>query len=461
MRDAHGLSQADLGEIDPTSEAIKLATLGMRGVAANILWSKANEYKKTEDWTSLSATLEQITKLQPNFIAVWRFQAWNLSYNISVEFDDYHDRYYWVMRGINFLREGIPYNEKEPRLLYDVGWFISQKIGRSDEKELFRQLFREDDEFHGSRPLAERDNWLVGKQWVRRAERLVEQYNVPVKGMRPDIFYSYAPLCQISYAEALEEDGFFDEKARRAWRRAADEWLAFGQRPIAIGADRTMRLEDFPRYQKQLAILQKRFDELIPEGLLDRIRNERIEALPVDEREALKNPEASYDPAQRRLAEAARAKLTITGHQLAERIDGPQREEAIRLADELGEVDTLVRLMRGSRDAVNYVYWKTRTQAEQTDNAILGRKYLYEGDQAFFEEADPETAKTLYEKGLDHWKRLFEEFPSLKDDGLLGAYIVDATHRYRDVLHQLDEPFPDDYPLQDIVDRIEIPSEDE
>ena len=60
VREENHLSQADLGEIDPTSETIKLATLGMRGVAANILWEKANEYKREEDWTNLSATLEQI-----------------------------------------------------------------------------------------------------------------------------------------------------------------------------------------------------------------------------------------------------------------------------------------------------------------------------------------------------------------------------------------------------------------
>jgi hypothetical protein len=60
MRSEHQLSQAQLGEIDPASETIKLATLGMRGVAANILWTKANEYKKTEDWVGYSAALEQI-----------------------------------------------------------------------------------------------------------------------------------------------------------------------------------------------------------------------------------------------------------------------------------------------------------------------------------------------------------------------------------------------------------------
>ena len=80
LREEHGLSQANLGEIDPASESMKLATLGMRGVAANLLWERANEYKKKEQWDNLRATLNQIAKLQPNFISVWQHQAWNLSY---------------------------------------------------------------------------------------------------------------------------------------------------------------------------------------------------------------------------------------------------------------------------------------------------------------------------------------------------------------------------------------------
>ena len=135
LRDQFGLSQANLGEVDPTSEAMRLATLGLKNVAVTLLWDRANHYKKVEDWTNLSAVLEQMTKLQPNFYSVWDFQAHNLSYNISVEFDDYRDRYAWVIKGIEFLRQGIGYNSREPRLLGRMGWFIGQKIGRSDEKK--------------------------------------------------------------------------------------------------------------------------------------------------------------------------------------------------------------------------------------------------------------------------------------------------------------------------------------
>ena len=67
LRTQFGLSQANLGEIDPTSETIRLATLGLKNIAVTLLWDRANHYKKVEDWTNLSAALEQMTKLQPNF----------------------------------------------------------------------------------------------------------------------------------------------------------------------------------------------------------------------------------------------------------------------------------------------------------------------------------------------------------------------------------------------------------
>ena len=42
LRSEYGLSQAELGQIDPASETMKMATLGLRAFAANILWTKAN-----------------------------------------------------------------------------------------------------------------------------------------------------------------------------------------------------------------------------------------------------------------------------------------------------------------------------------------------------------------------------------------------------------------------------------
>jgi hypothetical protein len=245
LRSEYDLSQAELGEIDPASESMKLATLGMRGIAANILWTKAIEYRKTQQWDKLSATLNQITKLQPNFIHVWESQAHNLSYNVSVEFDNYEHRYQWVKRGIYYLIDGIQYNRRAPRLTHSVGWFVSQKIGRADERVQFRRLFREDRDFHND--LASHinmdgpdvrgadeypDNWLVGRQWYLAAYDQTEREGVPVQGTSPLLFYSSAPMNRFNFADTITEEGYLDERSAEAWRTGEREWVEYGNREI-------------------------------------------------------------------------------------------------------------------------------------------------------------------------------------------------------------------------------------
>ncbi len=93
LRTKDEFSEASLGEVDPASETMKLATLGLRGVAVQLLWDQANTYKMKKDWTHLTAAVNQIIHLEPHFTKVWNFQAWNLTYNVSAEFDDYRERY--------------------------------------------------------------------------------------------------------------------------------------------------------------------------------------------------------------------------------------------------------------------------------------------------------------------------------------------------------------------------------
>ena len=252
-RDEHGLSQTELGQIDPTSETIRLATLGMRGIAGTTLWWKANQYQMKKDWTRLRATLDQISKLQPHSIHVWRYQAWNLSYNVSVSFDDYHDKFYWVIEGLNYMLDGVRMNDKEPRLYWDMAWFISNKIGRDDAAKYYRRLFSGErgpdgkdppdyvkdfrERLHPAHAVSRRgsdlrDNWHVGKAWFLAAESKIDPPRYPVRGMATVIFYSDAPTCQFYYADNLEKDGIFGQVAQRAWQDAEDEWHAFGERPI-------------------------------------------------------------------------------------------------------------------------------------------------------------------------------------------------------------------------------------
>src|SRR6185369_2746782 len=334
LRKEYHLAQVNLGEVDPASETIKLATLGLRGVAVNLLWEKANYYKKTEDWTNLTATLEQLAKLQPNFITFWKFQAWNLTYNVSVEFDDYHDRYYYVRRGIQFLQEGEHYNSDNPQLLWDLGWFIGQKIGRADEYVQYRRLFKSDDDYlPADRSLEDRDNWLVGKEWYLTAINAVDNKGKSLGRKSPRDFYSSPAKSQMNYAEAVEEEGFFD-KARRAWQKASEEWAVFGEQLIEHSTGVKLYLGSQKKLEKQLAESRAKLNGMLPDGQ-KKIAEEKRKALKPDELALLDTPREKLKPEQGQKRAELEYKVAVSDRDVAERIAKEQpakANEALQLA---------------------------------------------------------------------------------------------------------------------------------
>lgn len=454
MRERYQLGQAQLGEIDPASETIRLATLGMRNIAANLLWDKANEYKKTEDWVNFSATLEQISRLQPNFVSVWIFQGWNLSYNISVEFDDYHDRYYWVIKGIDFLKEGTTYNKDEPRLLGRIGYTIGQKIGRADEHVQYRRLFREDDDFHGPLPVSQRDNWLVGRTWMLKAQDAVAK-GVPLRGEAPLLFYSHAVMSLINYAEALEEEGTFGEVAKNAWRQAAAGWQEFSNRDLPTKYNVVARLNEKEAYEEKSRNAQAELDRLAPPGLRDQMRAERVATLTDDERDAYETPAESRTSAQHQMMYPIGAKITVTHLDVAERVQGENRAAALQAAEEATFADEMAIAIDTDRGIVNYDYWKLRCEVEPQDDTLAARKLVYDADQAF---ADAEIvgAAKLYDEGFQMWRQVLDKYPALLKDAATSDELMESINRYRSVLNQLDQEFPKQFVLQNVIDADDL-----
>jgi hypothetical protein len=455
MREDHHLSQATLGEIDPASETIKLATLGMRGVAANLLWQKANDFRKREDWVSLSATLEQIAKLQPNFVSVWIYQGWNLSYNISVEFDDYHDRYYWVIRGIDFLKEGATYNTKEPRLASEIGNTIAQKIGRADEHVQFRRLFREDDDFHGARPRAQRDNWLVGREVLLEAENWVDQEGLTIKGKSPLLFHSHPVMCLINYSEALEEEGTFGEVAKNAWQKAAESWKQFANRDLPTQDNMLIRLADMEHYVERSLQSQAELEKLIPAGLRDQIFAEKLAALPAEQRETFETPAEDRTPEQNAMMYAIEGGLEISHLEIADRIEGENRAAALKLAEEAMQDDFMARTIDIDRGIVNYGYWTQRCQVEPQDDTLEARKAVYDADQAFTA-AQLLKARELYEHGWTKWRDVIDANEFIVQDSNHVDELSSSIANYIALLHQLDEQLPQPFILQDVLEANEL-----
>lgn len=479
MRTSYGLSQAELGQIDPASETMKMATLGLRGVATNLLWTKANAYKRTESWDRLSATLNQIAKLQPNYVTVWEFQAHNLSYNVSAEFDDYRSRYHWVKKGLEFLLEGTRFNLRSPRLYWNLGWFTGHKLGRSDEHVQFRRLFRDDTDFHDTLasyvnmnnargPDGKPDNWLTAYLWYLKSVAVAE--DVPVTWLRLDvnkagytdkrrsslIFYSDAPMALISHASVITDEITPGERTREAWRSAGRKWNEYGLLEIPTAEGPTLRLKGGEQAQMELDQLRNKLDALAPTARAELLEQRRA-ALTPEEKTAFEKLDGKWPyPAgatgeEVDAYERAGNKLYFTDMDVAEAMPEPVRDQARALAQRCKDALAHVDYIHWYRKIVNYGYWETRCEVESAQTTADARRYMRLADQAG-ETGDPEGAKAHYERAWDEWAKIFQQHPELVDDQM-AEDLHDAMTRYRQALDQLDEEFPADFKLKMLLDR--------
>jgi hypothetical protein len=451
MRAARGLSQANLGEIDPTGETMRFATLGLKNVAVTLLWDRANHYKKVEDWANLSATLEQLTKLQPNFYSVWDFQAHNLSYNISVEFDDYRDRYAWVIKGIEFLRQGIGLNRFEPRLLGRMGWFIGHKIGKSDEKDEFRRLFVADDDFHErddpQRTVNERDNWLVSRSKYLQGQQLADS-GVPLKTTAL-IFHSEPMMAGINYARALEGDGTFGTAARRAWELAGDEMRRFAAREIPTSWNVPIRLGLEEAEEARADRIVAELESLLP-GQFAALGAKKRASTPPEQLAALEVPPLERDAKQMELAAQAQDALKVTWKEVARESPPETRERAWQLALEEVEARETAHIIDRYRDIVNFEFWRAACEAEVTEPALRAREATWTANREFAA-ARLQAAKQAYEEAFRAWREVFDASTILREDQITADDVAEIVNRYRRLLEQLDEPFPSPFVLDDIL----------
>jgi hypothetical protein len=405
------LGEATIGQIDTGSFMLKLALLGgARGVAANVLWTRAIDLQKMHEWDKLSQTVELITKLQPHFLSIWTFQSWNLAYNVSVEWDDPADKYEWIKEGIKFVKRGVDNNQRSPDLMWDTAWTYYHKIGFADEAVILRKLFRDDtDQDFKLDPLAlekERirvvrdDNFQLGYGWFTRSVNLVDrgaetiaggvkasetaldadiQYvdrQAQRKGRPGDLAFRAMPAhAQTRYAIALEKASVkdtaprFGRYAKGEWGRALAEWVQFGSYP-------------FPAFSHP--------DQEVRIDLISR-------------------PE-EY------------AKLTE-----------PQKYWTERWSND-----------------TNYRYWKDRSRAEGTDMGVTARQLFYEATLAFKAANFPE-AVSKFREGLVLWKEVLDQHPNLRDDQLSQKDVAFLARRYVLALRQVGTPEPPkDMPFYDL-----------
>jgi hypothetical protein len=132
-RNQLGLTRVDALQNAPPMLAFTTVALGgFRGLIANFLWIRASDLQQDDKFFEAAQLATWITDLEPHFTQVWLFQGWNMAYNISVKFKDFPDRWRWVERGIELLRDdGLRYNPNNVLIHRELAWFFQHKMGQN------------------------------------------------------------------------------------------------------------------------------------------------------------------------------------------------------------------------------------------------------------------------------------------------------------------------------------------
>lgn len=391
LRQEYQLGETSLGNVDPSSSTMNLVLLGFRGVATNLLWQKALEERDQKQWASLRNTVQSIILLQPHYIKVWDFQGWNLAYNVSAEWDNVPDRWYWVKEGGKFFMQGTRRNDQNAMLTHKTGILLSQKVGRSDERDYFRRYFLDDpdDDRFGDeadldfnrgydQPGPFEDNYLAARDWFLEANRRETSYPQTSLGIQRELFRSYPAHSYFEMANALQREGKVGDRTQLAWSNGHNAWTKdFG-------------MEEFPSV----------------------IGNYRLETSPEE-----------YPEIARRNSEELGIEIT---------------PEDVRV------------MVQRRQDTTNYRYWRSRSAIESQSATVKAHQDIYQG-QVLYREGKFNEASERIREGLAGLAKIFGNYPDFQRDELIVEEALMAMIYLRSInrLENGEEALPEDTPLHD------------
>lgn len=127
-------------------EGILSAFGGLRSIAAEIIWFRADRLQEEGRYVELAQLAHALAMAEPHTPEIWSYAAWNLAYNVSVMMATNEDRWRWVKAALVLLRdEGLRLNPGSAELHREISWLFELKIGgdTDDASSVYRKCWRE------------------------------------------------------------------------------------------------------------------------------------------------------------------------------------------------------------------------------------------------------------------------------------------------------------------------------
>jgi hypothetical protein len=148
----YDLTETNLGKVDLGGSLSRFVLSSFRGPLVCGLWWDAIDQQKKHDFNQLEMLIKALVRLQPHFKGPWKYQGWNLAYNVSVEFDRAQDKYFYISKGIRWLADGEERNRMQlwdeskkqmrpvgdPAMRQEVAQYLYNKMYYADEHMIFR-----------------------------------------------------------------------------------------------------------------------------------------------------------------------------------------------------------------------------------------------------------------------------------------------------------------------------------
>ncbi|MDR4507254.1 MAG: hypothetical protein MRJ65_03275 [Candidatus Brocadiaceae bacterium] len=190
-----------------------LLTGGLRGIAVDFLWARAMVRHREKKYYELLTINNLIAKLQPNFPAVWIFQAWNMAYNVAHEWDSPQNKWKWIRTGLHFAKKGTEKNPTSGDLFFELGYMYSHLFDKRFFKyaDYYRKQLKD---------IEGVDNYEASLFWLRKS-----LLHNPV--LR-NVLAIERTICHTLWHAALcaEEEGEY-QKALQYIKSSIDEWEAY------------------------------------------------------------------------------------------------------------------------------------------------------------------------------------------------------------------------------------------
>jgi hypothetical protein len=475
----HDLRETNLGEVDLGGSTAKFLLTSFRGPLICGLWWDSTERQARHEFQNVEITYRILTKLQPHFRSPWQYQSHNLAYNMSVEFDQVADKYFWISEGIRWAAQGertnrvnlydedSPTRQREigdPYMRWYVGFMLQDKMSVSDEVNTHRCFLHlsclPPDQWD---PSALKRNPERLEAFKKSNPQLVRQIrllkNIPEGADRHlnnellTFFASHRRLPSL-YPEQLEADSvanLAELKTFPVWPETmiptnpalepnhdpfeiARTWYAFGQEPLPPPlfdpeADpAAMRFYRMPKgmlsiiFRKQPAMAKSlQGKQLAKDGWFELSQACWQEALQMWLKFGNDNRlEMRKDLYDERLARAKRYFERYSEEAQA----GQPPPRAYRDPETMQDFYEFMALrdLENRRRNANYMHWRTVSETNAKDEAIAARRHVY---HAIAHRSDLTMARREFEKGLAGWKTLLITPRTLKperDAAFLAAF---------------------------------------